>query len=363
MADGLTAEPEHFEIDAPEETPQDAQLSSSSSPKSKLEREGSRDVDAVNLKESARPALVAIGDALLEMTASVGELYIERYGLQKNRHVLGDETHIPLFRDLWEHHTPELCNTGSTQTAIRCCQALLDTPYAAAVICSVGNDQFAQAMEELNDAEEVLSLFVRIPEKPTGMSAALCNNNERAQVTNLAANNDFPLDHLRFKVWDYVEDSSICFASGLFLTACPPALLVLAQHCAKAGKPFCLDLAAPFVVEFYLEGLRSLIPYCDYIFASGKGVALGGKWEEGGGGTHCKAELSMYARAMHMNPEGGSESRHHGSSSNSAGGHGGAFGTQGALSLEDIAARLASSPKANVDSRRSVRLFMGLSGE
>lgn len=51
------------------------------------------------------------------------------------------------------------------------------------------------------------------------------------------------------------------YISGFFLTVSPPSILKVAEHAAKENKVFCMNLAAPFISEFFKEPLMETSQY------------------------------------------------------------------------------------------------------
>merc|ERR1719230_1388506 len=54
----------------------------------------------------------------------------------------------------------------------------------------------------------------------------------------------------------------------MFLTVSADSARIVAEHCAKMGKVFCLNLSARYLCSFFAERIIQLIPYTDYVFGS-----------------------------------------------------------------------------------------------
>ena len=42
----------------------------------------------------------------------------------------------------------------------------------------------------------------------------------------------------------------------------------VAAHAAEAHKSFALNLAAPFIMDFFKDPLSAVLPYCDIVFGN-----------------------------------------------------------------------------------------------
>mmetsp|Transcript_17211 Transcript_17211/g.2845 ORF Transcript_17211/g.2845 Transcript_17211/m.2845 type:complete len:217 (-) Transcript_17211:31-681(-) len=90
---------------------------------------------------------------------------------------------------------------------------------------------------------------------------------ERSLVANIAAANNFNIEHLRTN-FSQVENATFYYISGFFLTVSPPSMLEVAQHALQNNKRFSLNLGALFLIEFFKDPMMQVFPYCDYIFGN-----------------------------------------------------------------------------------------------
>jgi adenosine kinase len=88
-------------------------------------------------------------------------------------------------------------------------------------------------------------------------------------VTDLLAANAYKIEHLKQPhIWSLVEQAKYFYVGGYFLTVCPPAALLLAQHALETKKHFTLNLSAPFIPQFFKEPLNELLPFTDVVFGN-----------------------------------------------------------------------------------------------
>eukprot|EP00921_Rhytidocystis_pertsovi_P004733 GHVQ01008214.1.p1 GENE.GHVQ01008214.1~~GHVQ01008214.1.p1 ORF type:complete len:368 (-),score=44.46 GHVQ01008214.1:184-1287(-) len=209
-----------------------------------------------------------MGNPLLDIIVDAPTTLLSKYELKLDTAILAEDKHTPIYKEISQ--LPSALNVpgGATQNTIRICQALMRGRRCTAYCGCIGKDKNGDAMKKLLSEEGVLGLYAESDKNPTGVCGVLVNGGERSLVTSLGAANDYPLDHLRFKVWDKVEESKIIYSSGFFLTVSPEAMQTVGEHCAKTNKTYCLNLAAPFIPEFFKDPLSRVLPYADFVFGN-----------------------------------------------------------------------------------------------
>lgn len=107
------------------------------------------------------------------------------------------------------------------------------------------------------------------PKIPTGRCGVIITDHHRTMCTDLAAANEYKIDHLKQPhIWSMVEASKVYYVGGYHLTVCPPAAMALAEHAAATNKQFLLGLSAGFIPEFFKDQLSQILPYVDFIFGN-----------------------------------------------------------------------------------------------
>jgi adenosine kinase len=97
---------------------------------------------------------------------------------------------------------------------------------------------------------------------PTGLCAVLVTGKERTLVANIAAANNYKIEHLsQPEIWASVEAAKLYYISGFFLTVSPPSQIKIAEHAAEHNKIFSMNLAAPFICEFFKQPFLAALPY------------------------------------------------------------------------------------------------------
>lgn len=45
-------------------------------------------------------------------------------------------------------------------------------------------------------------------------------------------------------------------------------MLIVAKHAAENSKVFCMNLSAPFLIQFFGDQMATMMPYCDFLFGN-----------------------------------------------------------------------------------------------
>ena len=92
---------------------------------------------------------------------------------------------------------------------------------------------------------------------------------DRSLVTKLDAANHFTSAHLNnADNWRVVQAAKVVYSAGFFLTVSVDSMVRVAQHCAENNKTYCLNLSAPFLIQFFKDQMMSVMPYADIVFGN-----------------------------------------------------------------------------------------------
>lgn len=147
----------------------------------------------------------------------------------------------------------------------------------------VGSDDYAKNLEDCATADGVLVHYMKDEKVPTGTCAALIVGGERSLVTNLDAANNFKPTHLETdKAKEVIESAKFYYIAGFFLTVSVESLLKVTEHALANKKTFCMNLSAPFLIDFFGDQMAQAMPYVDYLFGNESEAAAYGKKHEMG---------------------------------------------------------------------------------
>ncbi|CAJ1330609.1 unnamed protein product [Effrenium voratum] len=256
--------------------------------------------------------LLCMGAPLLEIRAEVPQSFLDDFKLRGNAVVQVEGPMQTMLQDINRvcaeaERAPVYAAAGDATSTALAVQALLrqDPGYSAeairrsshalvSLLGGVGRDQLGYKLQDYLKEAGVQPLFSEIVSEQTGWTAFLTPHRERDAahervslaapgeeksegVLKLAvvyraiqagAANQYKLDHLRFKVWEQVEAAGVVYAEATFLTVSFESVKILAEHCAKMGNTFCLNLSAPYVCRYFGDRILTVIPYTDFVFGS-----------------------------------------------------------------------------------------------
>lgn len=256
----------------------------------------------------AEGIILGMGNPLLDISATVGDDVLTKYKLESNNAILAGDEHQPLYKELTDSYSPDFIAGGATQNSIRVAQWMLQSEKATSYFGAVGSDDYSEKMTKCSVADGVNVQYFKNADVPTGTCAVLINGKNRSLVANLAAANTYPIAHLKEDAqWNVATKAEIYYISGFFLTVSAESMMTVARHAKEAGKTFCFNLAAPFLIQVppFFESMKALFPYVDVLFGNedeAETLAKAMGWGEG-------LDITAIARKIAELPKEGSKPR------------------------------------------------------
>ncbi|KAJ6233110.1 hypothetical protein M0813_30216 [Anaeramoeba flamelloides] len=209
--------------------------------------------------------IMGMGNPLLDISAEVPEEVLSKYGIKPGNAVLAEEKHMPLYKELVGNYAVEYIAGGATQNSIRVAQWMLQKEGATWYTGAVGNDNFGKQLENSAKSDGVKPLYYTTEECGTGTCAVCIYKGERSLVANLGASNHFKINHLETELLKkHIEATTIFYISSFFLCVSPESAMLIAEHCLKNNKYFCMNIAATFLTKDpFFTHMKKLIPYWD----------------------------------------------------------------------------------------------------
>mmetsp|Transcript_8827 Transcript_8827/g.16656 ORF Transcript_8827/g.16656 Transcript_8827/m.16656 type:complete len:348 (+) Transcript_8827:352-1395(+) len=216
--------------------------------------------------------LMGMGNPLLDISAEVGQEMLDKYDLKLDSAILAEEKHLPIYKELLDNHSASFIAGGATQNSIRVAQWMLKASgmdNATAFMGCVGDDEYSKILEDCASKDGVLVHYMKDTTTPTGTCAVLVKDGERSLCANLAAANNFQKSHLETDVAKAIYSSAqFYYIAGFFLTVSVESLVLIAEHALQENKTFCLNLSAPFIIDFFGDAVATAIPYADFLFCN-----------------------------------------------------------------------------------------------
>lgn len=213
--------------------------------------------------------LLGMGNPLLDISSVVDDDFLNKYDIKLNNAILAEEKHLPLYDEMASKYNVEYIAGGATQNSIRVAQWMLQIPGATSYIGCIGKDKFGEEMKKNSKLAGVNVHYYEDESASTGTCAVCVVGGERSLVANLSAANCYKSEHLKKpENWALVEKAKYFYIAGFFLTVSPDSIQLVAEHAAANNKVFMMNLAAPFICEFFKDALEKVLPYMDYIFGN-----------------------------------------------------------------------------------------------
>ncbi|SCU84382.1 LADA_0D01398g1_1 [Lachancea dasiensis] len=222
------------------------------------------------MSSTTGPKLVCLGNPLLDIQATVSDEYLAKYELKANDAILVDassnEPKMAIFDELLQVPDVKFIAGGAAQNTARGAAYILGKGKVG-YFGSVGQDKFSAKLLAENEAAGVVSYYQEQSDVGTGKCAALITGHNRSLVTDLGAANHFTPAQLE-RHWSVVEQADLFYVGGFHLTVSPDAIVKLGKHAQETGKPFALNLSAPFIPQFFKSALEQVLPYTTYVIAN-----------------------------------------------------------------------------------------------
>jgi len=216
--------------------------------------------------ELQKGTLLGMGNPLLDISATVKTSLLAKHKLKSNDAILTEDEQI--FKDLQEGYKVDYIAGGATQNSIRVAQWILGSKFATSYFGAVGKDNSARILEEKATEAGVKVVYQKV-NHPTGRCAVLITGQDRSLVTKLDAANHFTDTHLENSSnWEVVTAAQTVYSAGFFLTVSLDSMLKVGKFCAETNRTYCLNLSAPFLIQFFKDQMMKVMPYSDIVFGN-----------------------------------------------------------------------------------------------
>ncbi|KAI4682659.1 uncharacterized protein J4E84_007123 [Alternaria hordeiaustralica] len=213
--------------------------------------------------------LFCLENPLLDIQGVGDQALLDKYGLKANDAILADpEKHMGLYEDLLQNYNAVLIAGGAVQNTARGAAYILE-PNSVVYVGCIGKDKYGETLEKISADAGVKTEYLYDEKTPTGRCGVVITGHNRSMCTDLAAANNYKIDHLKEeRIWKQVENAKVYYVGGFHLTVCVPAVKALAEHAAAKDKQFILNLSAPFISQFFKDPLNEVLPYVDIVIGN-----------------------------------------------------------------------------------------------
>jgi len=217
------------------------------------------------------PAILGMGNPLLDISAEVTQATFEKYGLEPGNAILAEDKHKPLYDELTAMKDVKYIAGGATQNSIRVAQWMLQQPDMTAYMGCIGNDDFGKKLEDACKVDGVRAHYMVDKSTPTGKCAVTILDKERSLTTELSAANNYKASHLQEAAqMKVLEGAKVVYSAGFFITVSPESMDIASEKTVEKKTTYCLNLSAPFIVQVppFRAQLEKLLPATDYLFGN-----------------------------------------------------------------------------------------------
>lgn len=215
---------------------------------------------------------MGMGNPLLDISADVGQDILDKYEVQLDNAILAEGKHLPIYKELIDSYNASYIAGGATQNSIRVAQWMMKASGLdnnTAFMGCVGCDEYAKTLEDCASKDGVLVHYMKDETTPTGTCAVLVKDGDRSLIANLAAANNFKKTHLETPEAEAIYSAAkFYYMAGFFLTVSVESLVHVAEHALANDKTFCLNLSAPFIIDFFGDQVATAMEYADYLFCN-----------------------------------------------------------------------------------------------
>ncbi|CAE7191796.1 Adenosine kinase 2 [Symbiodinium microadriaticum] len=232
--------------------------------------ETSRDRPPKNQPEE-HPAILGMGNPLLDILAVVPEEMFVRYDLVRGSATLAEMKHDQLFEELASLANVQFLAGGATLNSIRVAQWLLQEPGMTAYMGCIGADDFGTRLANECKSAGIAARFLVDKDAPTGTCAVTILDAERSLTTRLGAASKYKLDHVKDpENFAVLKSARIIYSAGFFITVSPETIDLASRVAEMSGSIYCLNLSAAFIVQVpaYRAVLEKSLPHCDILFGN-----------------------------------------------------------------------------------------------
>ena len=132
---------------------------------------------------------------------------------------------------------------------------------------SVGKDQWGSDYEALCKEEGIETLFEKIEGDNTGICLVICNQRDRAHITDLGASTKISEEYINRNM-DKFKDAILIFTELYILRSQKAFSFSLAKLGLDDHKRYGFNLPCTFFIDNFLDEINELVSYADIIFSN-----------------------------------------------------------------------------------------------
>ena len=223
-------------------------------------------------EDQQHPVLAAFGNPLLDIIVPDEEGHlVDTFRLQRDIAQEVDTVEIGLYERASQEEEVEYSGGGCALNTVRVFQWLTGLRHSSVFLGGLGQDRCGHLLQDLVEADGVMTGFAVQPHLHTGHCIALVRGAERTLAANLGAANSYQVSDL----WSgdnraRLLHAKVIYVEGYFLSHSPDTAMELALFAEKNKKTFVFNLCGEYVCEDikYVENVLKILPHIDIIFGN-----------------------------------------------------------------------------------------------
>jgi len=256
---------------------------------------------------SAPKKLYVQCNPLLDISSHVDKDFLAKYKIEAPAGLCTDEQK-GIYADMESRSDVVFVPGGAGLNTARVAQWMsgAEKQNFVTYVGSIADDKHGATLKGMAESNGVNMALANSKTNPTGTCAVCIVDKERYMVANLAAANDINGEHLETEaVMKAIKEAGFFYFTAFTLTINVDYVLKVAQQAALQNSIFTWNLAAPFLIQFFADGMNKVLPYVDILFSNDEEAdifAEQNKWEGLKGDTLAIAKKAAVMPKENANP-------------------------------------------------------------
>jgi adenosine kinase len=213
---------------------------------------------------------LAFGSPLIDIIADVPNEFVKRNNIIMNTSTHSSAKDVTWFDEFINFkltYIPGGCQFNAMRVFNWMLQHNEKESEIMGFLGSVGKDNYSDVYQNLLLGENIIPIFEDIENNNTGMCLVVCNNRERAHITDLGASTSISKEFIN-RVWNNFKDVKLIFTELFIIQHQKEFCYKLAEFGKDDDKIYSFNLPSNFFLKKFKEDIINLIGYADVVFSN-----------------------------------------------------------------------------------------------
>ena len=226
----------------------------------------------IDNREKGLIKYMSFGSPLIDIIADVPNEFVKRNNIIMNTstHSHSLEKDVPWFKEFIKYDLtfiPGGCQFNAMRVFNWMLQRNENESEIMGFLGSVGEDNYNDIYQNLLEVENIVTFFENIRDGKTGMCLVVCNNRERAHITDLGASTSISKEFIN-RVWNNFKDVKLIFTELFIIQSQKELVYKLAELGKADDKIYSFNLPSTFFLIKFKDEILDLIGYADVVFSN-----------------------------------------------------------------------------------------------